>query len=140
MALKSLEILERENVLENVNSNAPVAEEALKSLLDIPIVGQIRGTGHFWAIEVVRDRETKEPFKGKAAEHLFKNVLSEALWHRGLLCRLDDRADPIIQIAPPLVAEPELFTEIAGILREGLEITVEQAGAIAPAESSISPI
>ena len=140
VALKSLEILDRENVLENVNSNAPVAEEALKSLLDIPIVGQIRGTGHFWAIEVVRDRETKEPFKGKAAEHLFKNVLSEALWHRGLLCRLDDRADPIIQIAPPLVAEPELFTEIAGILREGLEITVEQAGAIAPAESSISPI
>ena len=58
----------------------------------------------------------------------------------GATDRLDDRADPIIQIAPPLVAEPELFTEIAGILREGLEITVEQAGAIAPAESSISPI
>ncbi|HNH87651.1 MAG TPA: hypothetical protein PLE93_11150, partial [Solirubrobacterales bacterium] len=116
----------------------------------IPIVGQVRGTGHFWAIEVVRDQETKEPFKGEAAEELFKNVLSEALWERGLLCRLDDRADPIIQIAPPLIAEGALFEEIAGILREGLEITAKQAGTgsrpdhgsstRAPEESSISPI
>jgi len=127
VALKTIEILERENVLENVNTNAPVAEEALKSLLDIPIVGEIRGTGHFWAIEVVRDQETREPFKGETAEDLFQNVLSEALFERGLLCRLDDRADPIIQVAPPLIAEPALFSEIAGILREGLEITAARA-------------
>ncbi|HMT04556.1 MAG TPA: aspartate aminotransferase family protein [Solirubrobacterales bacterium] len=122
IALKTLEILERENVLDNVNANAPVAERELNSLLDIPIVGDIRGTGHFWAIEVVRDQATKEPFSGPESEDLFKNVLSKALWDRGLLCRLDDRADPIIQIAPPLIAEPALFEEITGILREGLEI------------------
>ncbi len=132
VALKSLEILEREKVLENVNSNAPVAEEALKSLLDIPIVGEVRGTGHFWAIEVVRDQETKEPFQGEESETLFKDVLSEALWERGLLCRLDDRSDPIIQIAPPLIAEPELFHEIASILREGLELTASRIHGAAP--------
>jgi len=123
VALKSLEILEREDVLANVNANAPVIERELKSLSDIPIVGEVRGTGHFWAIELVRDQATKEPFKGEESEALFTDVLSEALWDRGLLCRLDDRADPIVQIAPPLIAEPGLFAEIASILREGLETT-----------------
>ncbi len=141
VALKTIEILERENVLGNVNSNHAVAERELKSLMDIPIVGQVRGTGHFWAIEVVRDKETKEPFKGEESEDLFKNVLSEALWERGLLCRLDDRADPIIQIAPPLISEPELFGEIAAILREGLELTAArvQSGS-PPHQSATRPI
>ncbi|MGK2932687.1 MAG: aspartate aminotransferase family protein [Solirubrobacterales bacterium] len=122
VALKTLEIMERENVLENVSANHPVAEEALNGLRDIPLVGDVRGMGHFWALEIVRDQETKQPFDGPDAEELFKDVLTEALFERGLICRLDDRADPIIQIAPPLVSEPELFPEIAGILREGLEI------------------
>ena len=142
VALKSIEILERENVLANVNANAPVAEQALKSLADIPIVGEVRGTGHFWAIELVRDQATKEPFKGEESETLFKDVLSEALFERGLLCRLDDRADPIIQIAPPLIAEASLFEEIADILREGLEVTAAKVNGHphAPTQSSTRPI
>ncbi|MDQ5895681.1 MAG: Aspartate aminotransferase family protein [Actinomycetota bacterium] len=141
VALKTIEILERENVLGNVNSNHAVAEEALNSLTDIPIVGQIRGTGHFWAIEVVRDQATREPFKGEESEDLFKNVLSEALWERGLLCRLDDRSDPIIQIAPPLIAEPELWGEITSILREGLELTASMVKAgTPPHQSATRPI
>lgn len=143
MALKTIEILERENVLDNVNANHAVAEAALNSLSDIPIVGQVRGTGHFWAIEVVRDQATKEPFAGEESEALFKDVLSQALWDRGLLCRLDDRSDPIIQIAPPLISEGALFEEIAGILREGLEILAEKVGSTtgaAPHESSTRPI
>ncbi|MDQ5895524.1 MAG: hypothetical protein QG596_1785, partial [Actinomycetota bacterium] len=108
---------------------------------DIPIVGQIRGTGHFCAIEVVRDQATREPFKGEESEDLFKNVLSEALWERGLLCRLDDRSDPIIQIAPPLIAEPELWGEITSILREGLELTASRSPShVAPHQSATRPI
>ena len=140
VALKTIEILERENVLGNVNANAPVAEQALKSLADIPIVGEVRGTGHFWAIELVRDQATKEPFKGEESEALFKDVLSQALWDRGLLCRLDDRADPIIQIAPPLIADGDLFEEITGILREGLEITAAKVNGHHAPQSSNRPI
>ncbi|MDQ2622539.1 MAG: aminotransferase class III-fold pyridoxal phosphate-dependent enzyme, partial [Actinomycetota bacterium] len=143
MALKALEIMERENVLDNVRSNHAVAEEALNGLRDIPIVGDVRGTGHFWALELVRDQETREPFSGPGAEELFKDVLSEALFDRGLICRLDDRADPIVQIAPPLVSEPELFPEIAGILRQGLEIAWDHSQsprAHGSQAASISPI
>ena len=94
---------------------------ALNGLRDIPIVGDVRGAGHFWAIELVRDQETKATFEGPAAEWLLKDVLSEELWGRGLICRLDDRTEPIVQIAPPLVASAELIEEIAAILRAGLD-------------------
>ncbi len=144
MALKALEIMERDDVLGNVRRNESVASEALNGLRDIPIVGDVRGAGHFWALELVRDPDTREPFSGPGAEELFKDVLSEALFDRGLICRLDDRADPIVQIAPPLVAEPELFGEIAGILREGLEIAWDHAQESPRAHgspaASISPI
>jgi len=125
-ALAALEITERESVLENVRANEPVARAALDSLRDIPIVGDVRGLGHFWAIELVRDQQTKEPLEGAAAEWLLKDVLSTELWRRGLICRLDDRADPIVQIAPPLVADAALFDEIAGTLRHGLEVAASR--------------
>ncbi|MCB0828161.1 MAG: aspartate aminotransferase family protein [Solirubrobacterales bacterium] len=128
VALKSLEIMERDGVLENVRANEPAVDRALNGLRDIPIVGDVRGMGYFWAIELVRDQQTREPFSGSDAERLMSDVLSTALYERGLICRLDDRADPIVQIAPPLVSEPELFTEIAGILREGFEIAADHVG------------
>ncbi len=78
------------------------------------------------AIELVRDQETRASFDGPAAEWLLKDVLSEELWNRGLICRLDDRAEPIVQIAPPLVASAELIEEIAAILREGLTKATER--------------
>jgi adenosylmethionine-8-amino-7-oxononanoate aminotransferase len=126
VALASIETIEAEGVLENVRSNEPVAEAALDSLRDIPIVGDVRGAGHFWAIELVRDQESRESFDGPAAEWLLKDVLSEELWDRGLICRLDDRAEPIVQVAPPLVAPVELIEEIASILREGLTKATER--------------
>ena len=127
VALKSIEIFERENVFENVRSNEAKAQEALEGLLDIPIVGDVRGMGHFWALEIVRDSETKEPLPDAISEWLLKDVLTEKLFEQGLICRLDDRADPIVQIAPPLTAGPEAFDEIAGILRIGLEHAAERA-------------
>jgi adenosylmethionine-8-amino-7-oxononanoate aminotransferase len=126
VALASIEIFEREAVLDNVMANEPLLRERLNALRDIPIVGDVRGTGHFWAIELVRDQETRETFEGPAAEWLLKDVLSAELWGRGLICRLDDRTEPIVQIAPPLVADTGTIEEIAQILREGLTVAAER--------------
>jgi adenosylmethionine-8-amino-7-oxononanoate aminotransferase len=132
VALTALDIYEREGILENVRANEPRLRPLLDALRDIPIVGDIRGMGHFWSIELVRNQATKEALTGAEAEWLLKDVLSAELWSRGLICRLDDRADPIIQIAPPLVADAALLEEIASILREGLEVAAERAGELAP--------
>ncbi|MBS1895117.1 MAG: aspartate aminotransferase family protein [Actinobacteria bacterium] len=126
VALASIEIFERENVLDNVMANEPLLRDLLNGLRDIPIVGDVRGTGHFWAIELVRDQETRETFEGPAAEWLLKDVLSAELWGRGLVCRLDDRTEPIVQIAPPLVADRGTIEEIVQILREGLTVAAER--------------
>jgi adenosylmethionine-8-amino-7-oxononanoate aminotransferase len=126
VALASIEIFEREAVLDNVMANEPLLHDRLNALRDIPIVGDIRGTGQFWAIELVRDQETRETFEGPAAEWLLKDVLSAELWGRGLICRLDDRTEPIVQIAPPLVADAGTIEEIAQILREGLTVAAER--------------
>jgi hypothetical protein len=133
VALAALDVYERDGILENVRANEPHARAGLESLRDIPIVGDVRGMGHFFSIEVVRDQATKQALTGPEAEWLLKDVLSAALWDRGLICRLDDRADPIVQIAPPLVADAALFDEIAEILRAGLEIAAARVGELAPA-------
>jgi adenosylmethionine-8-amino-7-oxononanoate aminotransferase len=126
VASASIEIFEREKVLDNVMANEPLLRELLNGLRDIPIVGDVRGTGHFWAIELVRDQESRETFEGPAAEWLLKDVLSAELWGRGLICRLDDRTEPIVQIAPPLVADTGTIEEIASTLREALTVAAER--------------
>ncbi len=132
VALASIEIFERENVLDNVKANEPLLRDLLDGLRDIPIVGDVRGTGHFWAIELVRDQDTRETFEGPDAEWLLKDVLSAELWGRGLVCRLDDRTEPIVQIAPPLISDRGTLEEITQILREGLTVAAERM----PAQAS----
>ena len=87
-------------------------KEALDCLCDIPIVGDVRGAGFFYAIELVKDKETKEGFSDEESETLLRGFLSGALYERGLICRADDRGDPVIQLSPPLVADTEQFEEI----------------------------
>lgn len=135
VALAALDIYEREGILENVRANEGHAQSALETLRDIPIVGDVRGTGYFWSIELVRDQESKEELEGEEAEWLLKEVLSEELWQRGLICRLDSRADPVVQIAPPLVGDAVMFDEIVEMLRGGLEVTAERVQAM-PARSA----
>ena len=89
--------------------------------------------GHFFAIEVVKDQATREALTEDEAGWLLKDVLSDRLCERGMICRLDDRAEPIVQIAPPLVADMALFEEITEILRDGLTHAAEQLEAGAPA-------
>jgi adenosylmethionine-8-amino-7-oxononanoate aminotransferase len=120
IALKNIEIMKRERIVEHVAEEQEAFRETLSSLLDLPIVGDLRGTGFFYALELVKDKETRETFTDEECETLLRGFLSPRLFEAGLICRADDRGDPVIQISPPLVAEQQHFDEIAGILREVL--------------------
>ncbi|MFL5823152.1 MAG: aspartate aminotransferase family protein [Solirubrobacteraceae bacterium] len=117
IALANIDVLESEGVIENVRANEGAFREMLDSLRDLPIVGDVRGAGYFHAIELVKDKETKESFDDEESETLLRGFLSGELYRRGLICRADDRGDPVIQLSPPLIAGPEQFEEIEQILR-----------------------
>jgi adenosylmethionine-8-amino-7-oxononanoate aminotransferase len=117
VALANLDAFEHEGIIENVRANEAEFRAMLESLRDLPIVGDVRGAGYFMAIELVRDQETKESFSDEGAETLLRGFLSGELYRRGLICRADDRGDPVIQLSPPLIAGPEQFQEIESILR-----------------------
>jgi adenosylmethionine-8-amino-7-oxononanoate aminotransferase len=120
IALKNLEIMRRERIVEGVREHEDAFHETLTQLLDLDIVGDLRGVGYFWALELVKDKETRETFSDEESETLLRGFLSPRLFERGLICRADDRGDPVIQISPPLVAGQAEFDEIAGILGEVL--------------------
>jgi adenosylmethionine-8-amino-7-oxononanoate aminotransferase len=117
IAMANIEALEREGVIENVRENESGFRGMLESLGDLPIVGDVRGAGYFQAIELVKDKQTKESFSDREAETLLRGFLSGELYRRGLICRADDRGDPVIQLSPPLIAGSEQFEEIEAILR-----------------------
>ena len=120
IALKNIEIMKRERILERVLGNEGAFRATLETLLELPIVGDVRGTGYFYAIELVKDKETRETFSAEECESLLRGFLSPALFERGLICRADDRGDPVIQISPPLVAGQAEFDEMVGILGDVL--------------------
>jgi adenosylmethionine-8-amino-7-oxononanoate aminotransferase len=120
VALKNLEIMKRERLVEHVRGLEDTFRARLETLLELPIVGDVRGTGFFWALELVKDRDTKETFSDEECEHLLRGVLSPALLEAGLICRTDDRGDPVVQISPPLVAGEAEIDEIVGILGDVL--------------------
>ena len=117
IAMANLDVFEREGILEHVRANEAGFRAMLDSLRDIPIVGDVRGAGYFQAIELVKDQDTKASFSPAESETLLRGYLSGELYERGLICRADDRGDPVIQLSPPLIAGPEQFEEIEGILR-----------------------
>lgn len=121
VAMANLDVFENEGINENVLENEPHFRAMLDSLRDIPIVGDVRGAGYFQAIELVKDRDTQLSFSKPESETLLRGYLSGALFEKGLICRADDRGDPVIQLSPPLIAGPEHFEEIESILRPVLE-------------------
>jgi adenosylmethionine-8-amino-7-oxononanoate aminotransferase len=121
IALKNIEIMKREKINERVLENEGPFRATLEQLLDLPIVGDVRGTGYFYAIELMKNTETREAFSAEECETLLRGFLSPALFERGLICRADDRGDPVIQISPPLVAGQAEFDEMVGILGDVLE-------------------
>ena len=120
VAMANLDIFEREGLTDHVQQNAPAFRSTLEKLLDIPIVGDVRGHGYFYGIELVKDRETKETFDDAESERLLRGYLSGALWEAGLYCRADDRGDPVIQLAPPLIIGQTEFDDIEQRLRSVL--------------------
>ncbi|MEY2849643.1 MAG: hypothetical protein RI885_2310 [Actinomycetota bacterium] len=117
VALANLDIFDEERINENVRENSPIFRSTLEKLLDLPIVGDVRGDGYFFGIELVKDKTTKETFDDAESERLLRGFLSKALFEAGLYCRADDRGDPVVQLAPPLTIGPKEFDEIEGILR-----------------------
>jgi len=120
VALKNIEIMKRERIVEHVRENEALFRAKLATLLDLPIVGDLRGAGFFYALELVRDTETNETFDDAECESLLRGYLSPAMFEAGLICRADDRGDPVVQLAPPLVAGEAEMDRIVGILGDVL--------------------
>jgi adenosylmethionine-8-amino-7-oxononanoate aminotransferase len=117
VALANLDIFEREALNQHVTENSPRFRATLEKLLDLPIVGDVRGDGYFFGIEMVKDKSSRETFDDDESERLLRGFLSKALFDAGLYCRADDRGDPVIQLSPPLVCDQSHFDEIEQILR-----------------------
>ncbi len=126
VALANLDIFEREGINQHVRDNENQFRTTLEKLKDLDIVGDVRGDGFFYGIELVKDKATKESFNEDEAERLLRGYLSKALFAAGLYCRADDRGDPVIQLAPPLIIGQPEFDEIEQILRavltEGMNV------------------
>jgi adenosylmethionine-8-amino-7-oxononanoate aminotransferase len=120
VSLANLDVFEREHLLEHVREQEPALRSRLEELRDLPIVGDVRGAGYFWAIELVKDQATKETFGADEREQLLRGFLLPRFLDAGLIVRVDDRGEPIVQLSPPLVAGPDEFDFIAGTIREQL--------------------
>ncbi|NHC22736.1 aspartate aminotransferase family protein [Nocardioides sp. IC4_145] len=126
VGLRNLQLFEEERVLENVRENEAECRAILERLLDLPIVGDVRGDGYFYGIELVKDKNTKESFTAEESERILYGFVSKQLYAEGLYCRADDRGDPVVQLAPPLICGPEHFEEMEQVLR----VVLDKAGSL----------
>ena len=120
VALANLDIFEREGLNQRVLDHEDLFLKHLNQLRDLPIVGDVRGAGYFYGIELVKDKTTRETFSEEESERLLRGFVSKAMFANGLYCRSDDRGDPVVQVAPPLIAGEEQFEEMTQILRSVL--------------------
>ena len=128
VALANLQVFADEGILDHVQANEAAFRSALDDLADLPIVGDIRGAGYFYGVELVREREGRVSFTDDARELLLRGFLSNRLLEIGLICRADDRGEPVIQLAPPLIAGPSEFEEINAKLRQVLIEAMAEMG------------
>lgn len=128
IALKNLEIMRRERIVEHVAEQQGPFEETLRQLLELPIVGDVRGAGFFYTIELVSDPDTLETFDAEQSKRILHDFVSPGIFERGLICRTDDRASPLIQLSPPLIAGQAEFDRITSILGDVLA----EAGKLLP--------
>jgi adenosylmethionine-8-amino-7-oxononanoate aminotransferase len=120
IALKNIEIMKRDGIVDGVREKEEMYRSTLEQLLELPIAGDLRGAGCFYALELVKDKETKEGFSDEESETLLRGFLSPQFFERGLICRSDDRGDPVVQISPPLIAGQAEFDEMTGIIGDVL--------------------
>jgi adenosylmethionine-8-amino-7-oxononanoate aminotransferase len=117
VALANLDLFEREGLTQHVLDSEGAFRSTLEKLHDLPIVGDVRGNGFFYGIELVKDKATKETLTDDECERVLYGYLSKALFENGLYCRADDRGDPVVQLSPPLISDQGTFDEIEQILR-----------------------
>jgi adenosylmethionine-8-amino-7-oxononanoate aminotransferase len=117
VGLRNLELFEEEGILAKVQANQDELRARIESLRDVPIVGDVRGAGYFLALELVADPDTRARFTKEAGEDLLRGFLAPRLYEAGLICRTDDRGDPVVQLSPPLIAGPDEFEIIETTLR-----------------------
>ncbi|CAG7651779.1 aspartate aminotransferase family protein [Actinacidiphila bryophytorum] len=118
VALANLDIFEREGILEHVTENEPVFRSILERLYDLPIVGDVRGAGYFFGVELVKDKDKRTVFTAEECDTVLGGRFSQALLDAGLYCRTaGDQGDRVVQLAPPLICGEEHFEEIEAALR-----------------------
>jgi len=127
IALKNLELFEREGVLDNVQAHEAHLERRLSDLGRLPIVADIRGSGFFWAVEMVPDGPESR-FDAEQREELLRRCLPDALIKAELIARGDDRGDTVIQIAPPLVCDAQMLDDLVARLGHVLELVSDHMG------------
>lgn len=120
VALANIGLFEKEGILGHVRAHEAAFRAALAPLLDIPIVGDLRGDGYFYALELVKDKATRQTFSAEETEDLLHGFLAPALFEAGLICRTDDRGHPAVQLAPPLVCGQEHFDLMSQVLQDVL--------------------
>ncbi|MEX1162064.1 MAG: aspartate aminotransferase family protein [Nitriliruptor sp.] len=121
VALANLGVFESEDLLANVQANEGWFGDQLRELYARhEIVGDVRGTGYFWALELVKDREHKVMFDDAESESLLRGFLSARMLELGLILRADDRDEPVIQLSPPLIADRAVLGELIDIVDQVL--------------------
>jgi adenosylmethionine-8-amino-7-oxononanoate aminotransferase len=120
VALANLDVFEHDDIIGHVQRTQDAFRAGLETLYDLPIVGDVRGAGFFYGIEMVRDKETRETFNDEESERLLRGYLSGALFEAGLICRADDRGDPVVQLAPPLICGQTEIDFMVSVLHDVL--------------------
>ncbi len=120
VALANLDIFEREGLNDRVRTLSPLLRATLERLYELPIVGDVRGEGYFFAVELVQDKAGRQPFSAEESARLVAH-LNRALLDAGLYCRADNRGDTVVQVAPPLISGPAEFDAMHNILRTVLK-------------------
>src|SRR5262245_3616997 len=124
-ALANLDAVDREDVLRHVRANEDALVAQLRSVAELPIVGDLRGTGYFWALELVKDAATMETFTREESDELLRGFLGPRFLELGLIARIDDRVRPVVQLAPPLISGPDEFA----VMTDRLHTALHEAGA-----------
>jgi len=129
VALENIAIMERENLLQNVHDlEGHFGDELRRMAADHPIVKEVRGMGFFWAVEVNPEKADGTPLRGDEYQRYFKGVVSRKLLEGGLICRFDDKDEPVIQFSPALVSDREVLSRIAEITDEALTELEKELG------------
>ena len=121
-ALKNIEIMERENIFANARDVGDYFGEQLRTLADLPIVGQVRGNRLMQCVEFVANKETREMFP---EEMDIGKVISNIADQKGLLVR------PIVHLnvmSPPLIITRKEVDFAVATLRESIQEAIQQVG------------